>query len=52
MGDKKVVLSAGDTLVVAAGVSHNAVSIGDVDADMIVAYSSGARDFVLEGKQG
>jgi len=50
MGDKKVVLDAGDTLVVAAGVPHNAVSIGDVDADMIVAYSSGARDFVLEGK--
>jgi quercetin dioxygenase-like cupin family protein len=48
MGDEKVVLNAGDTLVVAAGVAHNAVSIGDVDADMIVAYSAGVRDFVLE----
>jgi quercetin dioxygenase-like cupin family protein len=50
MGDKKVVLVAGDTLTVAAGVPHNAVSIGEVDADMIVAYSSGVRDFVLENK--
>lgn len=51
MGDKKVVLAAGDTLTVAAGVPHNAVSIGNEDADMIVAYSSGVRDFVLEGKR-
>ena len=50
MGDKKVILNAGDTLTVAAGVPHNAVSIGEVDADMIVAYSSGVRDFVLEEK--
>lgn len=50
MGDQKVILNAGDTLVVAAGVAHNAVSIGDVDADMIVAYSSGNRDFVPERK--
>ena len=50
MGNEKVVLNAGDTLVVAAGVPHNAVSIGGEDADMIVAYSSGVRDFVLEGK--
>ena len=50
MGDKKVILNPGDTLAVAAGVPHNAVSIGEVDADMIVAYSSGVRDFVLESK--
>lgn len=50
MGDQKVILNVGDTLVVAAGVAHNAVSIGDVDADMIVAYSSGNRDFVPERK--
>lgn len=49
MGDKKTILNAGDTLVVAAGVPHNAVSIGKQDADMIVAYSSGVRDFVPEG---
>jgi quercetin dioxygenase-like cupin family protein len=50
MSDQKVILEAGDTLVVAAAVPHNATSIGDVDADMIVVYSSGVRDFVQEGK--
>ena len=48
MGDEKVVLEPGDTLVVNAGVPHDAVSIGETDADMIVAYSSGDRDFVPE----
>ena len=48
MGDEKVVLEPGDTLVVKAGVPHDAVSIGETDADMIVAYSSGDRDFVPE----
>ena len=48
MGDEKVVLEPGDTLVVNAGVPHDAVSIGEADADMIVAYSSGDRDFVAE----
>ena len=46
MGDEKVVLEAGDTLVVSPGVFHNATNIGDEDADMIVAYSSGDRQFV------
>jgi quercetin dioxygenase-like cupin family protein len=48
IGDKAVVLEAGDTLTIPAGVFHNAVSIGEEDADMIVVYSSGERDFVLE----
>lgn len=48
MGDEKVVLEPGDTLVVNTGVPHDAVSIGETDADMIVAYSSGDRDFVPE----
>ncbi|HIG45791.1 MAG TPA: hypothetical protein EYQ20_04975 [candidate division Zixibacteria bacterium] len=41
-------MTAGDTLVLPAGVMHNAVSKGDMDADMIVTYSSGERDFRLE----
>ena len=49
MGDASIILEAGDTLVVAADLAHNAANIGDVDADMIVAYSSGNRDFVPEG---
>jgi quercetin dioxygenase-like cupin family protein len=50
VGDDAVVLHPGDTLVVPAGVPHNAYSIGADDADMIVAYDSAARDFVPEGK--
>jgi quercetin dioxygenase-like cupin family protein/GNAT superfamily N-acetyltransferase len=45
LDDEWVVLEAGDTLVVPAHTPHYAVSIGGEDADMIVAYSSGARDF-------
>ena len=48
MGDETVILEAGDTLTVAAHVTHDAVNIGDEDAEMIVAYSSGERDFVPE----
>ena len=50
MGDEKVILNPGDTLVVDPGVPHNAISIGEEDADMIVAYSSGDRDFHPEKK--
>ena len=48
IGDTSVVLEAGDTLTVPAHVSHYAVNIGPEDADMIVAYSSGQRDFRIE----
>jgi mannose-6-phosphate isomerase-like protein (cupin superfamily) len=48
IGDQKVILEARDTLTVPAGVFHNAVNIGTEDAEMIVAYSSATRDFVLE----
>ena len=48
VGDESVILEPGDTLLVRAGSFHNAKSIGDVDADMIVAYSSGTRDIIPE----
>jgi quercetin dioxygenase-like cupin family protein len=48
VGDQTVLLEPGDTLSIGAGVPHNAASIGEEDADMIVAYSSGKRDFELE----
>ncbi|HUT01070.1 MAG TPA: cupin domain-containing protein [Phycisphaerae bacterium] len=48
IGDESVLLEPGDTLVVAAGVPHYARSVGDEDADMIVAYSSAERDFRKE----
>ena len=47
-GDRTVAMGPGDTLVIPAGVPHNATSVGDEDADMIVAYSSADRDFHLE----
>ena len=46
VGDQTVTLNPGDTLFVSAGVFHHAASVGDVDADMIVTYSSGRRDFL------
>ena len=48
IGAETVTLGPGDTLSIPAGVYHNAVSVGEEDADMIVAYSSGTRDFQLE----
>jgi quercetin dioxygenase-like cupin family protein len=49
LGDEKVILEAGDTIVLDAGIPHDARNVGDVDADMIVVYSSGVRGFELEG---
>ena len=47
-GNERMVMEAGDTLVVPPGMPHNAVNIDTVPADMIVAYSSADRDFHLE----
>jgi len=48
LGDKKIKITAGDTLVVPPGIMHNGINTGNVDADMIVIYSSGQRDFRKE----
>ncbi len=48
VGADSVTLKPGDSLTIPAGMFHNAVSTGEQDADMIVAYSSAERDFVLE----
>jgi len=48
MGAEKAILEPGDTLVVRGGVHHNALSIGDEDADMIVAYSAADRQIEHE----
>lgn len=42
------ILEAGDTLAIPSGVPHQAVNIGDEESDVIVAYSSGSREFRLE----
>ena len=48
IGDETIDLVAGDTLVVPPGVMHHAVNHGEVDAEMIVAYNNGTRDFRTE----
>ena len=50
VGDDSYSMEAGDTVTIPAGDFHNAISVGDEDADMIVAYASGSRDFLLERK--
>jgi quercetin dioxygenase-like cupin family protein len=47
-GDEVVHLRPGDALVMKANVFHNARSVGDRDADMLVIFSSGDREFVAE----
>ena len=47
-GDAKIEMATGDTLVGPPGIMHNAINTGDTDADMIVAYSKGNRDFRKE----
>jgi quercetin dioxygenase-like cupin family protein len=48
LGDKTFALSAGDTITIPPGVFHNAICIGNKDADMIVVYSEGIRGFEPE----
>ena len=48
VGDATYELEAGDTLVIAPGILHHAENLGSEDADMIVVYSKGKRDFELE----
>lgn len=48
LGKDVMILRAGDTLTIPAGVPHQARNIGPTVADTIVAYSSGERQFKLE----
>lgn len=48
IGDEAVLMRAGDTTMILAGVPHVAFSVGDQDAEMIVAYPSGQRQFKAE----
>ena len=46
--DESIEMIAGDTLVIPSGTMHNAMNTGETDAEMIVAYSEGNRDFRQE----
>jgi quercetin dioxygenase-like cupin family protein len=55
IGSERVIAEAGDTLTIPPGVGHQAVNIGDEDAEMMriaaqsaVAHPTGVRDFVVE----
>ena len=48
VGDESVVMEPGDTIVIDTNLQHNARSIGDVDADMIVVFSNADRQVVGE----
>ena len=48
IGDETVTLEAGESITLPAGVFHDARSIGGADADMLVVYNAGRRDFTLE----
>lgn len=48
VGEQHYNLKAGDTIVIPAGVFHNAVNTGEEDAHMVVVYSAAERDFELE----
>ena len=48
LGDESFTMEAGDTISIPAGVFHNGVNTGTGVAEMIVAYSTATRDFVLE----
>lgn len=48
LGDESFEMHAGDAISVPAGVFHNGINNGTIDADMIVVYDSATRDFVLE----
>jgi len=50
VADEQMTLNAGDTLVVPAGVAHYARNLCAEDADMIVAYPTGTRQFRPEGE--
>ena len=45
IGDETVTLDPGDTIVIPRGVPHGARNISNGDADMVVCYDTGTRDF-------
>lgn len=48
IGDEAVLMQPGDTTAIPAGVPHVAFSVGDQDAEMMVAYPTGQRQFKPE----
>jgi mannose-6-phosphate isomerase-like protein (cupin superfamily) len=48
VGEETIMMEAGDTVVIPAGTPHMTHNHGDADADIIVAYPSGTREFNVD----
>jgi mannose-6-phosphate isomerase-like protein (cupin superfamily) len=48
VGEETIMMEAGDTVVIPAGTSHMTHNHGDEDADIIVAYPAGTREFNVD----
>lgn len=48
VGDDTVMMEAGDTVVIPAGTPHMTHNHGDADADIIMAYPAGTREFNVD----
>jgi quercetin dioxygenase-like cupin family protein len=48
IGSEEFLMEPGDTSFVPAGVPHLAYSVGDVDAEMMVTYPTGRRQYLPE----
>lgn len=44
LGAEKFIMEAGDTISIPTGIFHNARALGDVDAEMIISFSSADRE--------
>ncbi len=49
IGSKIQTLSVGDTCLIPMGTSHQTRNIGNKPAIMMIAYSSGTRDYIKSG---
>jgi len=48
VGDETTLLQPGDALTVPANLTHRIQNVGSEDAEMVLSYSSGNRDYVAE----
>lgn len=44
LGDESFTMEPGDTISIPAGIWHNARALGDIDAEMVISFSSADRE--------
>ncbi len=47
LGDARLPMQVGDSITIPAGIAHCAINVGDSDADLLIVFTSGERDFEL-----